>query len=84
MAKFRLLVGSHVTGNVPGTFEIMKARAGDIVESSRDLVAVFGPERFEFIEGDTVPDAPVAPPTVHAPIEEPAAPAPEEPKKGKK
>ena len=54
MAKFSLLVGSHVVSSEP--LEIVQAPA--VVESDRDLVAVFGSEKFKLVEGSD--DKPVA------------------------
>lgn len=52
MAKYELLEGSHVIHNEPVLF----AAKGDIVESDRDLVAVFGEQKFRLVEGDKKPE----------------------------
>jgi hypothetical protein len=47
-----LLEGSHVIQNEPVSF----ASKGDIVESDRDLVAVFGKQKFKLVEGEKKPE----------------------------
>ena len=47
MAKYELLVGSHVISGEP--LEVVQAPA--VVESDRDLVAAFGSEKFKLVEG---------------------------------
>lgn len=71
MAKFKLLVGSHVTCNEPLTF----AQEGDIVESESDLVAIHGREKFSYVTE--------AAPAV-ASVQAADSQAPSEDKKGKK
>ena len=48
MAKYRLLVGTHVVSTDPVTFAV----PGDLVESDRDLSKVFEEGRFEFFDED--------------------------------
>lgn len=45
MAKYKLLAGKHVISFDP----LVKAGPGDVVESDRDLVALFGENKFEFV-----------------------------------
>jgi hypothetical protein len=45
MAKFRLLAGKHVISTDPLT----KAVPGDIVESDKNLVELFGDNKFELV-----------------------------------
>jgi hypothetical protein len=52
MASYELLEGSHVIQNEPVSF----ASKGDIVESDRDLVAVFGKQKFKLVEGEKKPE----------------------------
>lgn len=53
MAKYELLTGSHVIENQPVAFAV----AGDVVGSDRDLVAIFGEQKFKLVEGDKKPEA---------------------------
>lgn len=67
--KFRLLAGMHeqadrsrplldAEGNpVPGRFERQLFRTGDVVETDKDLVALFGPQKFEALGGQAASDA---------------------------
>jgi len=48
LAKYRLLVGTHVVSTDPVTFAV----PGDLVESDRDLSKVFEAGRFEFFDED--------------------------------
>jgi len=52
MAKYELLEGSHVVQNEPLVF----ASKGEVVESDRDLVAIFGEQKFKLVEGDKKPE----------------------------
>lgn len=73
MAKYRLLAGAHeqpdpskpVLGPdrkpVPGRFQTQRftatAASKPVVESDQDLVALFGPQRFELVGGQAASDA---------------------------
>lgn len=46
MAKFQVLAGKHYVSLEP----VQVARKGDVVESDRDLVALFGDEKFRRVE----------------------------------
>lgn len=46
MAKFQVLAGKHYVSLEP----LHVARQGDVVESDRDLVEVFGSEKFRRVE----------------------------------
>lgn len=50
MAKYKVLVGSHVVSTDPVEF----ANTGDLVESPVDLVAKFGENKFQLVEADPV------------------------------
>ena len=52
MAKYELLEGSHVIQNEPVSFAVK----GDLVESDRDLVAVFGKQKFKLAEVEKKPE----------------------------
>lgn len=62
MAKYKLLAGKHVISFDP----VVKAEPGDVVESDRDLVSLFGETKFELIpesvpeSSEKVSDEPVA------------------------
>lgn len=51
MAKFKLLAGRHVISVEP----LVKAQEGDVVESDRDLVALFGNTKFELLPEEKAP-----------------------------
>jgi hypothetical protein len=52
MAKFEVLDGSHVVQQEP----MHIASKGEVVESDRDLVAIFGEQKFKLVEGDKKPE----------------------------
>lgn len=58
MAKYKVLVGSHVVSTDPVEF----ANTGDVVDSPLDLVAKFGDNKFQLVEAEPVASevAPVA------------------------
>jgi hypothetical protein len=53
MAKYELLEGSHLVSDTP----MVVASKGEVVESDRDLVAIFGEQKFKLVEGDKKPEA---------------------------
>ncbi len=52
MASYELLEGSHLVSDAP----MVVASKGEIVESDRDLVAVFGAQKFKLVEGEKKPE----------------------------
>lgn len=67
MARFRLLASLHEAWDLSaepdanGRFPPRTFRAGEIVESDRDLVAQFGSEKFQLVDGGTTPLKPAPP-----------------------
>jgi hypothetical protein len=53
MARYEILDGSHVVQSEP----MHIASKGEVVESDRDLVAIFGEQKFKLVEGDKKPEA---------------------------
>lgn len=63
---YRLLAGSHSCSPTCGPH-----RAGDIIESPQDLVAIFGKEKFELVLNGPLPkDSPEAEPQKPTPVPE--------------
>jgi uncharacterized Fe-S cluster-containing radical SAM superfamily protein len=54
MAKYKVLEGVHVVSNEP----LVMASVGEIVDSDRDLVAVFGDQKFAKVEDSVAADEP--------------------------
>ena len=50
MAKFKVLTSSHSEKDSEGRRKLF--RAGEICESDRDLVEMFGRSKFELVEGE--------------------------------
>lgn len=54
MAKYKVLEGSHVVSNDP----LVVVSRGDVFDSERDVVAVFGDQKFAKVEDSAVAEEP--------------------------